>query len=134
MKINYWKLLLFILFTITQSNGQHYNMPEPYLQKKVIIRNKTFRLSKEQIASANEDLIPYFYSNSDDFEALLDQEKDSNGVMLHENKYKPTFIFQSGMNAYRYYKKYGDQTARQYFINQVEWLRTNFHIFKEYGL
>lgn len=70
-------------------------------------------------------ITPYFFCNADDYVKLLTTTRDSNGVFLHEGKYKPTFIFQSGMNAYRYYKENDDMEAKKHFLNQAKWLKNN---------
>lgn len=75
-----------------------------------------------------ENITPYFYCNSKDYPKLLTSPKDKDGVVLEEDKYKPTYIFRSGMNAYRFYKETGDSEAKKHFLNQAQWLKENLEV------
>jgi hypothetical protein len=120
-----------LLFWLSACSQVHHLTP-CFTGKEVTIDGVEYKLNRK--IKANQELIPYFFSNSDDFPELLKADKDFNGVLQHGGLYKPTFIFQSGMNAYRYYKSTGDQVAREYFLAQIKWLKDNFHVYdQKYG-
>lgn len=120
----YILLGMFILFQVSICLAQ--GTKAPFLEDRIPIKGRTISLSKPLKLKPKKKLVPYFIFSTERYEDVLSATKDWNGVVLHEGLYKPTFIFRSGMNAYRYYKTYNDLEARNHFMNQVNWLTENF--------
>lgn len=123
--VNFCLLIAITLFGCT-GKGQQPQVPPTKVPNKIVLGNTTINLRKNLRLKVSDSLTPYFFSSEDDFKGVLKAPTDENGVVMHDDEYKPTYIFQCGMNAYRYFKKNNDQVAKKYFEDQVAWLKANF--------